>query len=142
MRAAGVARTEAAIELPGAASAGRVRALGADEVLDYHEPGWPERVRALTGGGADAAVNAARDGAADARADIVVAPDGARLGRLVTLLARGTITITTQPGYRWRRRPRRWTGPGRGRTARRWCSSRPARNPAPRDGGADREAGT
>ena len=71
MRAAGVARTGAAIATAGAASAGRVRALGAAEVLDYHEPGWPERVRALTGGGADAAVNAAR----------------------------GTITITAQPGY-------------------------------------------
>jgi NADPH:quinone reductase-like Zn-dependent oxidoreductase len=112
------------IATAGAASAGRVRAMGADEVLDYHQPGWPEQVRALTGGGADAAVNAARDGAADAlravrdegrlatitgdlppaergvaRADIVVAPDGVRLGRLVTLLARGTITITTPPGY-------------------------------------------
>jgi NADPH:quinone reductase-like Zn-dependent oxidoreductase len=106
------------------ASAARARALGAAEVLDYHEPGWPERVRALAGAGVDAAVNAARAGAADAvravrdggrlatitselppagrgieLADIVVAPDGARLGSLAGLLAQGAITVTTLPGF-------------------------------------------
>jgi NADPH:quinone reductase-like Zn-dependent oxidoreductase len=108
------------------ASAARARALGAAEVLDYRDPGWPERVRALTGSGAgaDAAVNAARAGAADAvravrdggrlatitsdlppagrgivLAGIVVAPDGARLGRLAGLLAQGAITVTTLPAF-------------------------------------------
>jgi NADPH:quinone reductase-like Zn-dependent oxidoreductase len=93
----------------------RPRALGAAYVLDYHEPDWPERVRAM--GGADAAVNAARSGSADAvravkdggrlatitadlppaergiaLSDIVVVPDGARLRTLVPLLA-GVITV-------------------------------------------------
>ena len=94
----------------------RPRALGATYVLDYHEPDWPERVRAM--GGADVAVNAARSGSADAvravkdggrlatitadlppdergiaLSDIVVVPDGARLARLVPLLATGVITV-------------------------------------------------
>ena len=94
----------------------RPRALGAAHVLDYHEPDWPERVRAM--GGADAAVNAARSGSADAvravrdggrlatitadlppaergiaLSDIVVVPDGARLARLVPLLAVDAITV-------------------------------------------------
>jgi len=94
----------------------RPRALGAALVIDYHEPDWPERVRAL--GGADAAVNAARSGSADAvravrdggrlatitadlppaergitMSDIVVVPDGARLARLVPLLAPDAITV-------------------------------------------------
>ena len=94
----------------------RPRALGAVYVLDYHEPDWPERVRAM--GGADAAVNAAPSGSADAvravrdggrlatitadlppaergiaMSDIVVVPDGSRLTRLVPLLAAGVITV-------------------------------------------------
>jgi NADPH:quinone reductase-like Zn-dependent oxidoreductase len=108
------------------ASAARVRAMGAAEVLDYREPGWPERARGLAGAGAgvDAAVNAARAGAADAvravrdggrlptitsdvppagrgigLAGIVVGPDGARLGALVALLAQGAITVATLPGF-------------------------------------------
>ena len=103
-----------------AGHAGRARALGATHVIDYHEPDWPARVRALTDGGAgvDAAVNAARSGSADAvravrdggrlatitgdlpsaergiaLSDIVVIPDGARLARLVPLLAADTITV-------------------------------------------------
>ena len=94
----------------------RPRALGATSVLEYHEPDWPERVRAM--GGADAAVNAARSGSADAvravkdggrlatitadlppaergiaMSDIVVVPDGSRLARLVPLLAACVITV-------------------------------------------------
>ena len=103
-----------------AGHAGRARALGATRVIDYHDPDWPARVRALTDGGAgvDAAVNAAPSGAADAvrtvrdggrlatitgdlppaergiaLCDIVVIPDGARLARLVPLLAADTITV-------------------------------------------------
>jgi NADPH:quinone reductase-like Zn-dependent oxidoreductase len=103
-----------------AGQAGRARALGAAHVIDYHEPDWPAQVRALTSGGVgvDAAVNAARSGSADAvravrdggrlatitgdlpqadrgiaLSDIVVVPDGARLARLVPLLAPDAITV-------------------------------------------------
>jgi NADPH:quinone reductase-like Zn-dependent oxidoreductase len=101
-----------------ASRADRLLALGAVQVLDYHEPDWPERVRALTDGGVEAAVNAARAGSADAvravrdggrlatitadlppaergiaLADIVVTPDGARLARLVSVLAPDAITV-------------------------------------------------
>jgi NADPH:quinone reductase-like Zn-dependent oxidoreductase len=101
----------------GPRSAARVRALGAAEVLDYREAAWAERVRGLTGG-VDAAVNAVRDGAADALAAVrdggrlatitgdppcaargitvaavQVEPDGRRLAHLIRLLAAGVITI-------------------------------------------------
>jgi NADPH:quinone reductase-like Zn-dependent oxidoreductase len=101
-----------------ASQADRPLALGAVQVLDYHEPDWPERVRALTNGGVEAAVNAARAGSADAvravrdggrlatitadlppaergitLSDIVVAPDGERLARLVPLLAPDAIAV-------------------------------------------------
>jgi NADPH:quinone reductase-like Zn-dependent oxidoreductase len=102
----------------GADSADLVTAMGAATVVDYHQPDWPERVRALTSGGVDAAANAARSGAAEAmRAvrdggrlatitsdppsaergitvrEVYVAPDGARLGGLVQRLAQGALTI-------------------------------------------------
>jgi NADPH:quinone reductase-like Zn-dependent oxidoreductase len=101
-----------------AGRADRPLALGAVQVLDYHEPDWPERVRALTNGGVEAAVNAARAGSADAvravrdggrlatitadlppaqrgiaLSDIVVVPDGARLARLISLLASDAVTV-------------------------------------------------
>jgi len=104
-----------------ASQASRPLALGAVQVLDYHEPDWPDRVRALTSGsgaGVDAAVNAARAGSADAvravrdggrlatitadlppaergitLSDIVIVPDGARLARLISLLAPDAITV-------------------------------------------------
>ena len=103
-----------------ASRAGRPRALGAAHVIDYHEPDWPGQVRALTGSraGVDAAVNAAKSGSADAvravrdggrlatitadlppsergiaLSDIVVAPDGTQLTRLVPLLEPDAITV-------------------------------------------------
>ena len=102
-----------------ASRADRPLALGAVQVLDYHDPDWPERVRALTNGGVEVAVNAApRAGSADAvravrdggrlatitadlppaergiaLSDIVVVPDGARLARLISLLAPDAITV-------------------------------------------------
>jgi NADPH:quinone reductase-like Zn-dependent oxidoreductase len=101
-----------------AGQAVRARALGAAYVIDYHEPDWPAQVRALTSGGVDAAVNAARSGSADAvravrdggrlatitgdlppagrgiaLSDIVVVPDGTRLARLVPQLAPDAITV-------------------------------------------------
>ena len=106
------------IATAGADSAGRVAAMGASTVLDYHQADWPEQVRALSGGGVDAAANAARSGSgaavravrdggrlatitADlpaAERDIAmwsvqVVPDGRRLGALVELLAQGVLTI-------------------------------------------------
>ena len=107
------------IATAGADSAGRVAAMGASTVLDYHQPDWPERVRALTVGGVDAAANAARSGSIEAvravrdggrlatiTADlpaaarditmrgVLVAPDGRRLGGLVRLLAQGVLTVS------------------------------------------------
>ena len=107
------------------ASADRVSSLGAQTVLDYHQPEWPARIRDMTGGGADAAVNAARAGAQTAMqavrdggrlatitgdppdsgrgisvADVVVTPDGDRLARMTTLAALGKLTITVARRYR------------------------------------------
>ena len=104
--------------------ADRISALGADLVLDYHQPGWPQRVISLTGGGADAAVNAAPAGAREALSTVrdggrlatitgdppdgergiavsavVVAPDGARLRRLIALAGQGTIAVTVAGRY-------------------------------------------
>jgi len=105
------------IATAGPDSADRVRAMGATTVVDYHQPGWPERIRAQTGG-VDAAVNAARDGAADAAATVrdggrlatitgdppqpgrgivvtavQVVPNGPRLCHLLKLVATGMLTI-------------------------------------------------
>jgi NADPH:quinone reductase-like Zn-dependent oxidoreductase len=61
-----VHRGATVIATAGPGAVGRVRALGAAHFLDYHQPDWPARVRSLTSGGADAAVNAAPAGAGDA----------------------------------------------------------------------------
>jgi NADPH:quinone reductase-like Zn-dependent oxidoreductase len=111
------------IATAGAASARRVTDLGAAHVLDYRAADWPAQARALSGAGAagvDAAVNAARAGAADALAavrdggglatitgdppaaergitvrDIEVVPDGPRLGVLAGLLAADALAVRT-----------------------------------------------
>jgi NADPH:quinone reductase-like Zn-dependent oxidoreductase len=68
------------IATAGPASQERVSALGARHVIDYHDEGWPEQVRAITEGrGVAAAVNAAPAGAA--RAILAVAD----AGRLATI---------------------------------------------------------
>lgn len=112
------------IATAGADSAGRVSAIGADTVLDYHQRDWPEQVRALTGGGVDGAANAVRAGSAEAvravrdggrlatiTADlpdaergiatqaVQVVPDGARLAGLVQLLAQGVLTVTVAGSF-------------------------------------------
>jgi NADPH:quinone reductase-like Zn-dependent oxidoreductase len=105
-------------------SADRVAGLGAATVLDYHQPDWPEQVRALSDGGVDAAANAVPAGAVDAiravrdrgrlatitsdppaserditvRA-VLVAPDGGRLSGLVQLLAEGVLTVSVDEGF-------------------------------------------
>jgi NADPH:quinone reductase-like Zn-dependent oxidoreductase len=105
-------------------SAGRLRTMGATEVLDYHRPDWPSQVRQLTGGGVDAAANAVRSGSADAvqavrdggrlatitadlppaerditMAAIQVVPDGARLGKLARLAAQDALVISSIRSY-------------------------------------------
>jgi NADPH:quinone reductase-like Zn-dependent oxidoreductase len=112
------------IATAGADSAGRVSAIGAGTVLDYHQRDWPEQVRALTGGGVDAAANAARAGSVEAvralrdggrlatiTADlpaaergiamqaVQVVPDGARLAGLVQLFAQGVLTVTVADSF-------------------------------------------
>jgi NADPH:quinone reductase-like Zn-dependent oxidoreductase len=103
------------------AGSARIAALGARDVLDYHDPGWPGQVWSLTHSGVDAAVNAARNGAAAAlRAvrsggalatitgdppgaergigvtAVQVVPDGPRLAWLAGLLADGAIKVTAR----------------------------------------------
>ncbi len=115
-----VARGATVVATAGPSSAARVSRYGAHLVLDYHDPGWPARVRdAAPGGrGVGAAVNAARGGAATALqtvagdgrlatitgdpprpergvevTDVYVQADGARLGALVTALAQGLLSL-------------------------------------------------
>ena len=112
------------IATAGADSVGRVSAIGAGTVLDYHQRDWPEQVRALTGGGVDGAANAARAGSVEAvravrdggrlatiTADlpdaerniamraVQVVPDGARLAVLVQLLAQGVLTVAVAGSF-------------------------------------------
>jgi NADPH:quinone reductase-like Zn-dependent oxidoreductase len=112
------------IATAGRGSAERLRALGAADVIDYRDPDWAGRVRTLNGG-ADAVVNAARDGAAGALAAVrdggrlvtitgdpppaargitvtavQVVPDGSRLARLLGLAAAGALTVTVGARYR------------------------------------------
>jgi NADPH:quinone reductase-like Zn-dependent oxidoreductase len=76
-----VARGATVVATAGPSSESRVRDYGARVVLDYHDPDWKPRVREATPGrrGVDAAVNAARGGAASALQ--AVADDG----RLATI---------------------------------------------------------
>jgi len=117
-------RRATVIATAGADSAGRVTAVGASTVLDYHQPDWPGQVRALTGGGVDTAANAARSGSIEAvravrdggrlatitadlpaaqrditMAAVQVVPDGRRLGGLVQLLAQGVLTVSVGDGF-------------------------------------------
>ena len=112
-------RGAAVIATAGTNSAGRVAAMGAGTVVDYHQADWPAQVRALTAGGVDAAANAARSGSSEAvkavrdggrlatiTADlpgakrgitmlaVQVVPDGRRLAGLVQLLADGALTVS------------------------------------------------
>jgi NADPH:quinone reductase-like Zn-dependent oxidoreductase len=107
-----VLRGARVIATAGPSSADRTAQAGAAEVIDYHDSGWPERVRELTGDvGVDAAVNTVRGGStdtvlavrdggrmatitgdppADGRgisvADVYVRPDAAQLAELCALL--------------------------------------------------------
>jgi NADPH:quinone reductase-like Zn-dependent oxidoreductase len=78
--ALGSLRGAQVIATAGPASQQRVSALGARQVIDYHDQEWPEQVRAITGGhGVAAAVNAASGGAASA---IRAVADGGRLATI------------------------------------------------------------
>ncbi|HEX3724226.1 MAG TPA: zinc-binding dehydrogenase, partial [Nitrolancea sp.] len=66
------------IATAGSASTERVRAYGADVVLDYHEPNWQSEVQHLTGG-VRVAVNAVR-GAAESVIPVIV--DGGRVATI------------------------------------------------------------
>jgi NADPH:quinone reductase-like Zn-dependent oxidoreductase len=107
------------IATAGVSSAGRIAAMGASAVLDYHPADWPGQVRVLTSGGVDAAANAVPGGSAEAvravrdggrlatitadlppaerditMAAVLVAPNGERLRGLVRLLDQGALTIS------------------------------------------------
>jgi NADPH:quinone reductase-like Zn-dependent oxidoreductase len=95
-------------------SAARLRRLGAEEVLDYHDPEQLERCAGVFDAAvvaaidtADAALRAVRDGGrlcsltSDApppergisTADLYVRPDGPELGRLAALVADGALAV-------------------------------------------------
>lgn len=107
----------------GPSSRERVRAAGAQDVFDYHDTAWPREVRGRTGGAA-AAVNVVRGGAAQAMravadgghlvtitsdppapergitvSDLYVRPDGERLTALAALLASGSLTVAVGAAY-------------------------------------------
>jgi len=121
-----VARGSTVVATAGPGSAARVRTYGARLVLDYHDPAWPTKARAATPGrrGVDAAVNAARDGAATALqavagngrlatitgdppkpergisiADVYVRADGSRLAALVRALADGLLSLEVASAF-------------------------------------------
>ena len=70
------------IATAGPASRQRVSALGARQVIDYHQQEWAEQVRAMTGGhGVAAAANAVPGGAATA---VRAVADGGRLATITS----------------------------------------------------------
>jgi NADPH:quinone reductase-like Zn-dependent oxidoreductase len=106
------------------ASAPRLRRAGADLVLDYHQPDWPDRAQQAAGGPLPAAVNAVPGGAArllpliadggrlttltsdppdparQVRIDsLYVQPDAGQLGYLAQLLDRGAITLAVRASF-------------------------------------------
>jgi NADPH:quinone reductase-like Zn-dependent oxidoreductase len=123
--ALGTLRGAQVIATAGPASRQRVSALGAHQVIDYHDRDWPEQVRALTGGrGVPAAVNAVPGYAADALravadtgrlatitsdppaqergitvSNVYVRPDGDQLRTLAKHFADGTLAIPVASTY-------------------------------------------
>ncbi len=115
------ARGAEVIATAGPANHERLRRLGAAHVLDYHDPDWPERARAIGRGlGVSAVANAAPNGSADAIvslrdggrlatitqdppdeqrgieiSSVIVQPDGRALGELAELVATGKLEFST-----------------------------------------------
>ena len=100
-----------------ASAAGRLRGLGAAQVIDYRDPGWPGQVRAgfdgaliAAAGTAEAALPLVRDGGrlcsltSDAPAgergvastNLYVRPDGAQLARLARRVGEGTLQLAPE----------------------------------------------
>jgi NADPH:quinone reductase-like Zn-dependent oxidoreductase len=126
--ALGSLRGAQVIATAGSTSRQRVSALGAAQVIDYHDRDWPEQVRTITGGrGVAAAVNAVPGHAADALravadngrlatitgdppaeergitvSNVYVRPDGDQLRTLAKHFADGTLTIPVAATYRMR----------------------------------------
>jgi len=126
--ALGVLRGAQVIATAGSTSRQRVSALGAAQVIDYHDRDWPEQVRAITGRrGVAAAVNAVPGHAADALravaddgrlatitsdppaeergitvSNVYVRPDGDQLRTLAKHFADGTLTVPVAATYRLR----------------------------------------
>jgi NADPH:quinone reductase-like Zn-dependent oxidoreductase len=108
----------------GPRSAERLRELGVAAVFDYHDGGWPARVRDWAGGGVAAAINAADGGEAAALStvanggrlatitgappaaargvtivDIYVQADGGRLASMAERLSNGEVGISVGAIY-------------------------------------------
>jgi NADPH:quinone reductase-like Zn-dependent oxidoreductase len=103
----------------------RLSRLGASHLLDYHNPGWPEKARTLGGtSGVSAAANAAPGGSADAIrtvrdggrlatitldppneergiaiSSVIVRADGPTLGAMAELLAAGRLDFSRTATY-------------------------------------------
>ncbi len=116
--ALGAIRGARVIATSGPARHSHLRRLGAEHVLDYHDPGWVREARGIAGAGVDAAANAARDQAptaidavrdggrlatitsdppAEQRsvqiASVYVRPDGAQLQRVADLYGEGRLSL-------------------------------------------------
>ena len=115
----------AVIATASTSSAERLMALGADLVIDYHDPNWTSRaINAAGSSGIQAAANAARGGEADALralvngarlatitgapppmergisiANIYVRPDGDKLRLVAAYLAEGKLHIDIRASY-------------------------------------------
>jgi NADPH:quinone reductase-like Zn-dependent oxidoreductase len=124
--ALGALRGASVVATAGPSSRARVTALGARHVIDYHDPGWPGHVRAITKGrgvaaaasaapgGAAAAIGAVADGGRLATitsdppaaergitvSSIYVRPDGHQLSELAGHLAAGHLEIPVAARYR------------------------------------------
>ena len=114
------------IATAGPSSQQRVSALGARQVIDYHDQEWPEQVRAVTGrrgvaaaanaapGGAACAIRAVADGGRLATitsdvpiqqrgitvSSVYVHPDGNQLRKLAKQFGDGQLEITVAASYR------------------------------------------
>jgi NADPH:quinone reductase-like Zn-dependent oxidoreductase len=113
------------IATAGAGSAERLRSLGVERVLDYHDEAWPQELRALTqNAGTPAALNAAAMGEPQALAatadggrfatitgappaaergvsiaDVYVRADAVQLGELARMLGRGDLDVRVSRVY-------------------------------------------